>query len=740
MNVEISNLSDREKALFVCMFFARLKTSDEANRKYKEYMEILSNRYDINLRTLRNYRDAFDSYFENNDRKGWSGKLTHQQMYIFKSFKNMDIKTHEEKVKEIVFESDIEGGVDNSLTKMTEGLHISVNSIKIKAMDIHKAIRNKWTHGVKENCCIFIGNPGTGKLTTARYLGETLKNGGFLSSGHIICVKAEDVISTYIGQTAIKSMDIYREAKGGILYLDVESFKNNYNNDFLQEAIDVLCEFLTEIVTDVLVILAGRKDDIKSFVELNPGVDNRFMTRFTFPDISDDELLVFTIEELQKKHYSFDKLAIDALKRKINTLRSMMTQGFSNLHLVNEIVDKITRETAKSNFNMGAENCRIITEKEIDNICISVKETEAENQEDEYRPLSAYEGTEKFVFISYAHKDSDGVFPIIRRLQDDGFRIWYDDGIEPGNEWDEAIAEHIQRASFMLAFISNNYIESDNCKDELKFARDEDVERILIYLEDAELPPGIKMRLGRQQAIHYFRYTDKESFYEKLYNVAELKNLKCENKEALPHVKIEQSIQEKEFLLNNHPNFKILSYTIPQMCSYDDENLNGITEFFCDQINLEKLKIDDETYLGFYMTLEFEDLGNNTQQLYIAFEEFVQIMNDECDIVFNTPDVYLPASKNNAGKYEITLSFVCRMLECDDDMLEDIMSCFENKSPMFLFNFIVSNGYVNERFELSGTVCFAKSEMHNKMLADDFIKKDIHYEMCEEEFNKRIID
>ena len=142
------------------------------------------------------------------------------------------------------------------------------------------------------------------------------------------------------------------------------------------------------------------------------------------------------------------------------------------------------------------------------------------------RPLKAYEGAEKYIFISYAHRDSNQVFPIMRKLQDEGYKIWYDDGIDPGNEWDDEIAEHIMASGLMLAFISENYINSENCKDELNFARDKKIDRILIYIEDTELPLGMQMRLKRQQSISYFSYEDKADFYEKLFKAEGFEMLK----------------------------------------------------------------------------------------------------------------------------------------------------------------------------------------------------------------------
>ena len=69
-------------------------------------------------------------------------------------------------------------------------------------------------------------------------------------------------------------------------------------------------------------------------------------------------------------------------------------------------------------------------------------------------PMS-YEGPEKYIFISYAHKDSDRVLRILEKMTEAGYRIWYDDGIAPGSEWPEDIAAHLDGCAVFLAFVSN---------------------------------------------------------------------------------------------------------------------------------------------------------------------------------------------------------------------------------------------------------------------------------------------
>jgi len=72
----------------------------------------------------------------------------------------------------------------------------------------------------------------------------------------------------------------------------------------------------------------------------------------------------------------------------------------------------------------------------------------------------------------------------------------------------------------LIAFISANYIASNNCKDEINFARDLDKPRLLVYIEQTKLPAGMAMRLMRIQAIHEYKYEDKADFYSKLLSAS----------------------------------------------------------------------------------------------------------------------------------------------------------------------------------------------------------------------------
>lgn len=130
--------------------------------------------------------------------------------------------------------------------------------------------------------------------------------------------------------------------------------------------------------------------------------------------------------------------------------------------------------------------------------------------------LKPYEGTERYIFISYAHRDNALVYPIIEELARKGYRIWYDEGIDPGSEWPETIAEHLGNCEVCLAFLSKNYLNSQNCRREVNFALSKKKFFITVVLEPVEMSPGMEMQLSTTQFVSKYTFPDEQSFYEKL--------------------------------------------------------------------------------------------------------------------------------------------------------------------------------------------------------------------------------
>lgn len=143
--------------------------------------------------------------------------------------------------------------------------------------------------------------------------------------------------------------------------------------------------------------------------------------------------------------------------------------------------------------------------------------------------ISAYRGEKPFAFISYAHADSERVMPIIGKLQEDGYRVWFDEGIEAGIEWARIIAKRLKMSSCLIAFATQNYLNSENCIDEIELAKDKKIPRLIVYLDDLTLPDWFQMRHNRHQAIYCSQYGTDERFFSRLY---EARMLQCCHKDA----------------------------------------------------------------------------------------------------------------------------------------------------------------------------------------------------------------
>lgn len=130
-----------------------------------------------------------------------------------------------------------------------------------------------------------------------------------------------------------------------------------------------------------------------------------------------------------------------------------------------------------------------------------------------------YQGNHPFLFVSYAHRDAEQVWPIISRLQENGYRVWYDGAIVADKVWDDTIADKISDCCFFICFLSKTYVLSENCTDELRYALEQKKDILQIFLEDAQLPSGLKMRLSKKQAILWHHYPEQDGAFAKLEEV-----------------------------------------------------------------------------------------------------------------------------------------------------------------------------------------------------------------------------
>lgn len=129
-------------------------------------------------------------------------------------------------------------------------------------------------------------------------------------------------------------------------------------------------------------------------------------------------------------------------------------------------------------------------------------------------PFPAYKGKEPYMFISYAHVDSMIVYPIISEFSDMGCNVWYDEGIEPGIEWPEEIANALDLCSLFVVFITPESVGSLNVRNEINFALSKRLPFIAIHIKETMLTPGLQLQMGSKQAIIKYNMDD-EAFRRK---------------------------------------------------------------------------------------------------------------------------------------------------------------------------------------------------------------------------------
>jgi len=193
---------------------------------------------------------------------------------------------------------------------------------------------------------IFYGPPGTGKTTVARLLGEILRDIGYLRKGHVVEVKRNDLVGEYIGQTAIKTKEKIEEAKGGVLFIDEAYSLYNEGKDFGKEAVETL---LTEMENErgkFIVIAAGYPDNMKTFLNMNPGLKSRFTNNVNFKDFNPDELLEIFQMHLKDDDFTIDSNANDLVHQYLSDIYENKDKNFGNGRDVRKLFEFIKKKFA----------------------------------------------------------------------------------------------------------------------------------------------------------------------------------------------------------------------------------------------------------------------------------------------------------------------------------------------------------------------------------------------------------
>lgn len=202
---------------------------------------------------------------------------------------------------------------------------------------------------------VFSGNPGTGKTTVARLMGEILRDIGVLPTGHLVEVDRSKLVAGYQGQTAILTREAVEDALGGVLFID-EAYAlvgQGREDPYGREAIDTLVKCIEDYRGQLAVILAGYSNEMETFLNVNPGMRSRIVRMFNFPDYSDLELLAIADDMARTDGYVLKDDARQALADSLRKWR-LSAQSWGNAREVRKLLE-VTYRAQASRLVSGAE-------------------------------------------------------------------------------------------------------------------------------------------------------------------------------------------------------------------------------------------------------------------------------------------------------------------------------------------------------------------------------------------------
>jgi SpoVK/Ycf46/Vps4 family AAA+-type ATPase len=196
---------------------------------------------------------------------------------------------------------------------------------------------------------VFVGNPGTGKTTVARLIGEIYRDLGVLRRGHLVTAEAPDLVAGYVGQSAIRTSETIDRALDGVLFID-EAYRLRRDPssealaaDLGQEAIDTLLTRMEDDRDRLVVIVAGYPEKMDAFLSSNPGLRSRFpdANRIEFPDFRPEDLLAILLDRLSARGLQWTPPMEDELRRVTADMYERRGSGFGNAREMRDLADDI---------------------------------------------------------------------------------------------------------------------------------------------------------------------------------------------------------------------------------------------------------------------------------------------------------------------------------------------------------------------------------------------------------------
>ena len=217
---------------------------------------------------------------------------------------------------------------------------------------------------------ILTGNPGTGKTSVARKMGEVLQSMEILPTSHVVEASRATLVGKYMGETPKIVNNMCDKAMGGILFIDEAYTLSSENDQYGKEAIDTLMKRMEDDRGKFVVIAAGYKDKMDDFLAVNPGLASRFTHKLHIEDYNEDELLAIFKKMAAKEQYTLSPAAefklMDLICRMVVTKDETFGNAREMRNLLDETIQQLSiRVSALPPSEVTAETYQIIEAEDI---------------------------------------------------------------------------------------------------------------------------------------------------------------------------------------------------------------------------------------------------------------------------------------------------------------------------------------------------------------------------------------
>lgn len=319
---------------------------DDAAKAVHNLFQQLYLRRDKSFGNAREVRRVFDQTVERQSQRlvehAAGGKVAQEEMYrlTLADLPGDAAKTQAKPLDQLLGEMDQLIGM-RSVKNMVRRLAVQNIFMKQRAASGVGQVQQ-----ITLNFCL-TGNPGTGKTTVARMMGQILHSMDILPTSTVVEASRATLVGKYMGETPKLVNKAIDKAMGGILFIDEAYTLTSGGDAYGQEAVDTLMKRMEDDRGKLVIIVAGYKQPMDEFMNANPGLNSRFTHRLHIDDYNEDELLAIYKQMAANQQYTLAPEAEYKLMDRIFQMVAAKDANFGNAREMRTLLDATIQQLSQ---------------------------------------------------------------------------------------------------------------------------------------------------------------------------------------------------------------------------------------------------------------------------------------------------------------------------------------------------------------------------------------------------------